>query len=288
MYFSALLSLLASTAAVSAVGVPARRDAESNQVLTPAGYKDASNVLQVPDGAHISRVGENFHVVHPDGSLFATVPAPKTEGKAAVLPEQTGWITYGSWVNPDTSNPIAKFTTDFVVPPAPATYTEQTVFLFPGLCPSDGTTILQPVLQGGGEYWAVAMWYVTETTYFVSSLVPVSAGDSLEGVMSLTGYDLSTSSFNYTTSMPPLTPTLNVNLDVQLVWGTLTLEAYSIENANSYPVGTTTWSDVYLELADGSIPTTPQWSTIQDTADGITTTFEVNAFDGTGEATIKY
>ncbi|KAF7319301.1 hypothetical protein HMN09_00267600 [Mycena chlorophos] len=293
MFFSTLLPILATIAAVSAVGIPARREEESNLVLTPGGHADPANVLQVPDGAHISRVGENFHVAHPDGSLFAKVPI-STTASSKVLPESSGWVTYASWVNSDTSTPITKFTTNFVVPPAPKSYTGQTVFLFPGLMPETGTSILQPVLQygpsaaGGGEYWAVASWYVPDDgAYFVTSLVKVSAGQSLEGIMSLGSFNVAENTYSYSSSMSPMSQTLNVDLNLQLNWASITLESYNLNSASAYPAGTTEFSNVYIELSTGQSPTT-SWSLVQDTADEVTTAMEVNSMAGNGVAVITY
>ena len=59
---------------------------------------------------------------------------------------------------------MSRLTTEWTVPPAPATQNGQTIFLFPGI--QNSTMIYQPVLQwgpsaaGGGNYWAVASWYV--------------------------------------------------------------------------------------------------------------------------------
>jgi hypothetical protein len=104
------------------------------------------------------------------------------------------------------SEPINYFTTTWVVPPAPSSDDGQTVYLFNGLQPSTGTTwILQPVLQwgpsaeGGGAYWAIGNWYVPPNgsglTAHQTSLIRVSPGDVLQGVMVLTAQ--SGSEFSY-------------------------------------------------------------------------------------------
>ena len=102
-----------------------------------------------------------------------------------------GWISYAYWTN-NTGSPVTRFATTWVVPPAPATDSGQTIFLFNGI--QNSTMIYQPVLQwgpsaaGGGSYWAVASWYADGQTgtSFHSTLVRVNPGDVLVGVMTLT------------------------------------------------------------------------------------------------------
>ena len=80
---------------------------------------------------------------------------------------------------------ISYFNTTWLVPPAPATYNGQLVYLYTGMKPADYGAILQPILQygvspaGGGAYWPVANWYVTETDAYYTSLVDVAVGKAI-------------------------------------------------------------------------------------------------------------
>jgi hypothetical protein len=56
-----------------------------------------------------------------------------------------------------------------------------------------------------------------------------------------------------------------------LVWATITLEAYGVTGRSSYPSGSTVFSGTNLELDNGQFPAIT-WSTVSDSADGITTT----------------
>nr|GAT58108.1 predicted protein [Mycena chlorophos] len=273
------------------------RDSDPSLVLTPAGYKSAGNVHQVPHGATVSHIGTDMHVTDKNGALIKIVSGPSaaTRTTSSPIPAQTGWITYASWVNPNATLPIKTFSADFVVPEPPQVYTNQTVFLFPALLPVDGTSILQPVLQygssgaGGGEYWSVAMWYVFDGDYYyVTPLVQVSPGQSLQGILSMVsdvgGY------YTYTTSMSPVTAAgaLTVNIWVQLGWATLTLEAYGVTDAKSYSAGTTTFNNILLQTTAETSPTAPSWSVINDEEDGITTTINQAALNGKGVVVINY
>jgi hypothetical protein len=151
----------------------------------------------------------------------------------------SGWITYGSWTN-DTGTPVSRFTTNWIVPPAPATDNGQTIFLFNGI--QNSTNIYQPVLQwgpsgaGGGSQWNVASWYVDGASgmTFHTGLVGVNAGDVLTGVMTLTGQ--SSMGFSYDCFFQGIA---NTSLPVQnipeLTWLIETLECYGITRCSDYP-----------------------------------------------------
>lgn len=99
--------------------------------------------------------------------------------------------------------------------------------------------IYQPVLQwdwDGGKTWAVASWYADGQTgtSFHSTPVTVNAGDTLVGVMSLTGQ--SGSNFNYLCEFQGLAGTqLPITNVPELTWCCQTLECYGITSAMSYP-----------------------------------------------------
>ena len=152
----------------------------------------------------------------------------------------TGWITYAYWTNA-TGSPVSSFSTQWVVPPAPIARDGQVIFLFNGI--QNETMIYQPVLQwgesaaGGGNYWAVASWYVDGQggPAFHSDLVQVSPGQVLTGVMTLTGQ--SASGFSYNCDFEGIANTsLPVTNIQQLTWCIETLECYGITGAPDYPV----------------------------------------------------
>src|SRR5208282_5843685 len=151
----------------------------------------------------------------------------------------SGWITNGSWTN-NTGTPVSVFSTQWVVPPTPATQSGQLIFLFNGI--QNSTMIYQPVLQwgvsaaGGGNYWAVASWYADGQSghAFHSSLVQVSPGRVLTGIMTETAQSASGFSYNCQFSGIPNTslPIQNVQ---QLTWCVETLECYGLQQCSNYP-----------------------------------------------------
>jgi hypothetical protein len=146
----------------------------------------------------------------------------------------SGWISYAYWNN-NSGYPISTFSTTWVVPPVPVTQSGQTIFLFNGI--QNTTMIYQPVLQwgpsgaGGGNYWSVASWYAAGQGghSFYSASVPVNVGQTLVGIMTLTGQ--STSGFTYNCEFQGIANTsLPIQNVQQLTWAAETLEAYGVPN----------------------------------------------------------
>ncbi|KAJ7063830.1 hypothetical protein C8F01DRAFT_1129472 [Mycena amicta] len=261
-------------------------------VLAPGGPKAAADVHQIPAGGSIAHVDEEVHVFDAAGSLVKKVvvgvnPSPV---RSSVAPLQTGWITYADWLNTG-SSPISSFTTTWTVPPVPATNHGQTIFLFNSIEPNSGNAIIQPVLQygpsaaGGGSFWGVASWYLVGSSVFNTAVTRVSAGATLNGVITLTSS--SGSSFNYVTSFSNVAGTsLTVTGAAQLTWATETLEAYAVSAISDYPAGSTVFSGINLKLASGATPSV-SWAHTNDAADGLTTV--INTDGATNAAvTIRY
>src|SRR5215469_10733241 len=161
------LSLVLGTQHVAAQG--------ATQVLTPFGYRDSANVHRVPEGYELIRMPDTHIRMHnPKTGDYTDFPKPITVNQQSVpftgnqhrVPfTDNGWITFASWYNHQ-GKPISYFGTDWNVPPAPTTYSGQTLFIFNSIEPASFDSILQPVLQfgpsaaGGGQFWAITSWYV--------------------------------------------------------------------------------------------------------------------------------
>lgn len=254
---------------------PAPVDVQNKDlVLTPGGWRPASKVGRVSTGEHISvnndrlsrvdnatgKVTKDFGIIErksgnePDYPNNVTIP----EGRR-ILPLGSGWITYTYWTN-TSSTPITYFASTFTVPPAPATSNGQTIFLFPGL--QNSSYILQPVLQwgpsaaGGGNYWAIANWYVdgSNGTALFSNLVRVSAGTVLKGIMTQTG--TTGSNYNYTSAFSGYSSiTLTVNNIQKLYWAAESLEVYGVTVCSNYPNTTKTrYSAIELHVGTAQAP----------------------------------
>jgi hypothetical protein len=254
-----------------------------DMVLTPAGYMAKSNVhfiepgfgIRVQDGRlqkvelKSGRMAEDFGEVrigetHSNSSPLA---GTRTDNR---LPEVEGWIAYTYWSNPTTTSPITSFTTDWTVPSVPSKKGSQTIFLFNGM--QDGTTassyIIQPVLQwgpsaaGGGKYWAITNWYVSSSQAFFGSLVEVSTGTALTGVMTETS--ASGSSYNYNSSFTGYpTTTLNATGVPQAFWAAETLESYGVTNTSTEYPPNVDLAMTGIDILEGSTHPSISWTTAQ-------------------------
>jgi len=162
--------------------------------------------------------------------------------------------------------------------------------LFNSIEPASYDTILQPVLQygpsaaGGGAYWAVASWYVTGQGAYYTKLVRVNVGQSLQGVITLTG--ITGGLYNYMSSFSNIRgTTLPLMGSAQLVWATETLESYNVATGSDYPRGSTVFSSINIRTTQG----TPSvwWNIVSDSADRLITTVGVQGATN-AKVTIKY
>src|SRR6266487_356328 len=224
-------------------------------VLTPGGLRPKSRVYKIEVGYALDVADRRLRVMSPSGEVLAELGTlPQRPPGRPLMPRNVvhpllaaglkpafggGWITYASWSN-NTGTPVSAFATTWTVPPAPSTQSGQTIFLFNGI--QNSTAIYQPVLQwgssaaGGCNYWAVASWYADGQggQAFHSQLIQVNPGDTLVGVMTLSGQ--SGSSFSYNCQFQGIAnsglPIQNVQ---QLTWSVETLEAYGITRCSDYP-----------------------------------------------------
>jgi len=251
-------------------------------VITPGGYRTSSNVHYVESGAVIDSTQNHLKLLNTGGETLADIgelvlrttgkplmPANVTLSPAAVPALGSGWICFASFT--ENAKPLTLFTTSWVVPAVPTTQSGQVIFLFNGI--QNSTMIYQPVLQwgvsaaGGGNYWAVASWYADGQSghAFHSSLVQVSPGRVLTGIMTETAQSASGFSYNCQFSGIPNTslPIQNVQ---QLTWCVETLECYGLQQCSNYPqTCRTQMKDIEIE-ASGS-PVTPSWAASNSVTD---------------------
>ncbi|KAJ7167019.1 hypothetical protein C8R46DRAFT_1272211 [Mycena filopes] len=289
-------------ATVTAILVALVARCTADPVLVPGGYRaNSENIHEIPAGGSLARVGSETRILAANGSIVHVAPVgtaptkPKCKSQWRSLTSRfvSGWVAFAFWHN-TAGSPISSFATTWEVPPVPATNNGQTVFLFNGIEPSAEDAILQPVLQygpsgaGGGAFWAVASWlrYVGPLNTFHTTLVPVSAGTTLTGVMSLTNSNTNASSatFDYTSEFTNVPGTLLTITGIpELTAPVETLEAYSITAGTDYPVGATRFANVTLRVASGVVPDVAWSLRNEDAADGVDVSVEV---DGATDARV--
>jgi hypothetical protein len=154
------------------------------------------------------------------------------------------------------------------VPPAPATSSGKTIFLFNGI-QNTGTNfgILQPVLQwgssaaGGGTYWAVASWYVASGGQaFHTNLVRVNVGAKLQGIMTQTGS--AGALYDYSSTFKGIAnTTLPVTKIAPLHWANETLECYGLTKCSDLPAAKDTAMGA-IEIRIGTAHPTLKWTPV--------------------------
>jgi len=253
-------------------------------VLTPGGLRPRSLVHKVEHGHSISSAGGRLRTLDSSGQVVADhgtlitrprglplMPLNVSHPPPTAVPALgSGWITFASWAN-NTGTPVSRFATSWVVPPAPATHSGQTIFLFNGI--QNSTMIYQPVLQwgssaaGGGQYWSVASWYADGQggPAFHSNLTQVNAGDILTGVMTQTGSG--PLGDNYDCNFTGIANSNLVISDVQeLTWCVETLECYGITQCSDYPA--TSKTRMYaIDLATGQTNPVILWTVTNSVTD---------------------
>jgi len=252
-------------------------------VLTPGGFRPESFVPAVQPGHGLTLLAtgeiadlelatdEVTHFPKPpalQAQFAAHGPAGAPEGRLAPPPGPlpNGWQTYGWWDSGN--NSIAYFSTDWTVPPSPATSSGQTIFLFNGIQNTGANYgILQPVLQwgssaaGGGAYWSVASWYVASSGQaFYSNLARVNPGVKLKGVMNQTA--ASGGQYDYSSTFPGIAnSTLPIRQIAPLHWANETLECYGLTKCSDLPAATDTAMEA-IEIRIGSTHPKLGWNPV--------------------------
>ncbi|KAF8318216.1 hypothetical protein DL93DRAFT_2165243 [Clavulina sp. PMI_390] len=273
-------------------------------LTTPGGPRLSANIHRVPEGGSVVHAGNKIYLLDASGAVISTAISNAIVNANIHIPTKrfnSGWLAHAHWRNQG-SSPISSLTGSWVVPPAPKTNNGQTVYLFNGIEPDSGDSILQPVLQYGpspagtpsGSGWGVASWYVTDTQAYYTNLVSVSVGQSLTGNIQLAQNPaLSilqalglTSGYYYQASFPNIGgTTLSVSSNEELTWACQTLEVYGATDASQLPSGNTVFSNIQLQTQQG-VPSVT-WDTISDPSDGVSATVNTQGA-ANGQVTITY
>ncbi len=274
LLFSFLILVACRTAtrpSPSAASMPP--PAPEGYVVTPHGLVHRSCVREIKSDERVDARGTVSHAngereqlppcAYPRLDLHTRKPiVPSAAGTPATI---NGWVEASDW---STQTPLGSLGAIFPVP-SPPVVTGATDFFFPGSEPSDGSTILQPVLQygpsaaGGGNYWSVASWFCCPAGWSThSTLVNVNAGDSLSGVMTSTCSG-GTCNWNITTidqTSGTSTVLLAENVASPFLWNFGgVLESYNLAACNQYPPdGTIAFSSIVLRDQNGNLMT-PTW-----------------------------
>jgi len=236
--------------------------------LTPVGHLPRECIHHAGQDAEVvTHPDGHFTIHHADGRQTKSTEACKTAiGKQQSLPN--GWTAY-TYMSTPKNLAFSSFLGTWNVPAAPATQDQQTLFTFTGLqngytsAPPGGISIIQPVLQygpseaGGGSYWSIASWYVSDSGAVYSTLQTVSTGDSIFGNMTL--LKDGKWAINSVSKNTGKSSNINVRVSTPELWAFVTLEVYSIQSCNDFPKGAISYSG--LSMTHLTSPITPKWQT---------------------------
>lgn len=230
-------------------------------VPTSKGPRLRSQVVEVGGGARVRRPEQPLESALRTRGVTAQVgAAPETAAPAG------GWVSWGDWQN-TAAAPISAFVATWVVPPAPAADSGQTIYLFNGLQDAGGQHILQPVLQwgpspasGSGPQWGLASFWVggPSDPLFCTQWIAVAPGTSVTGRMQVAaqadGLFSCTCAFDGFPGSQLTAENLPALTDACVV-----LEAYNTGPAAPFPpLGTTDFSAIDIEL--GAAPAAVAWT----------------------------
>jgi hypothetical protein len=305
---SSLIPLLAGVTVAQAqvpAGASRPRAVPEEYVATPMGYFHPSCVQALAEGDIIRK--DELAIEHKDGS-FDAIPAcayphytpageevpldgagPAAEKTAASdgaggEPPAIGhdYIEYADMREAEPSNYYGELKATWIVPPDPATHSNQIIYLFPGMqdyhTGLKDLTILQPVLGWNVVYpaqginlpnvWSLSSWNCcVKGAVQHSPAITTAAGHTIFGVMVCTHPDAPRcGSFNVNTydetagTMTELRQTSSFGQYFN--WAIAgALEVYNISQCSEYPGGTKGSIEFYdLGLYDNGLhPVTQGW-----------------------------
>jgi hypothetical protein len=230
-------------------------------VQIPGKLIRADCVHEIPNGAKVvvGKDGEPTGDVMMNGQLFAHYD---TCSEAPVSTRHTANVTkptalqhvpgppFSGWVE-DSQENLSLSSSDnidwesgeFYVPNNPSV-NGGTIFLFNGIAPTAENWIVQPVLQygssaaGGGNYWAIASWFVGTGGAWHSPLETVKPGDTIYGYTEQTAKG---STLDYTSEAYDLTSGANswitlYSSGLHYTWAYEgVLEVYNVNSCSQLP-----------------------------------------------------
>jgi len=204
-------------------------------------------------------------------SILAKEGQRQAEPNSPMLPD--GWAAY-AFSGKDAQS-LTSYNGTWTVPDTPQDEGQQVLFLFTGLqnlYDENGnalrggvTNIIQPVLQfgvseaGGGDYWALASWYVDSNNHaHYSVLTQTESGNVIVGtmVLNVTSNIWVISSIDNTTGNSTV---LDIATHTKEPNAFVTLEVYTISKCLEYPTGNVTFANLVFAPAF-----TPTWTPLTE------------------------
>jgi len=214
------------------------------------GQWNRAAVQVVPDGTHIINDGTMLTFKDPNGATSYV----QLQKESALHKRDSGWIaSVWSYAN------FTDYTATWAVPPIPTSPSGQIIFFFNSFENGAYNDILQPVLQynNGVAGWTLASWYGAAGKYYESKPVPVSVGDAIHGVITLSGSIWSV--LGYVNGVLQTTLTVSIASIGPQANAQFAMEVYGISSCSQYPPSDKLMvSDILLKA--GTSIVVPAWS----------------------------
>jgi hypothetical protein len=216
-------------------------------------------VHEIPNGAKVEIANGTItgdvtlngtFIAHYDACSEAPIiTRPRGQTGDLSYPPSTGngWVEAAEWEAPlAASDNIDYMGGYWTVPPHPSA-NGALIYLFNGIEPSTQNWILQPVLQYGsngllgGNYWAIASWFVGPGYAFHSALFPVCPGNFISGVTKMSGATGSTQewtvqAYDYNTYSNAMIMVGTSGLHWNWAYAAV-LEVYGLTSCSQFPAG---------------------------------------------------
>jgi hypothetical protein len=220
---------------------------------------DPACVFEVPNGARVDAQGNvisnGVTIAHHEPCTPEQMGVKTSIGADGIELPTIGheWV---AWTNASAQliGGLSQFNflnANFTVPPLPAQYTNQVIYLFPSFeGANEGTEIIQPILQFGnnngfgGDYWTMVNWYIGPNGSYHTPPWTVAPGDVIYGQMGV-----ETQGFWYCSTTDETTG-INTQMGIYVYTPFKTvqsgvLEVYNISNCNQYPQGSVGLEEFY-------------------------------------------
>lgn len=218
-------------------------------IPTPIGYLPPECVVEVGNNAHINGDGS---VDLANGTHLAPLNCKNKNLNSTSVPANSNIVEYGGVCYCPTTPPAIKyFQGKWTVPPNPAQYSNQVIYLWIGLQATNYLSypLIQPVVewnQHGGQIWEIESWFCDPNSSYCyqGPWYQTTVGASVTGTM--TGSNCNSNGvcdFNIQTTDGTNTSSLNWGgYDSALYWfAGGVLEALNVNgNCNLYPPRGTT------------------------------------------------
>jgi len=199
-------------------------------------------------------------IITSEGEMFVYPPCQFS-------PQPLHGPAWKAWTQYQNKGKVTLLYGEWTVPDAPPSSDGQILYYWNGIEPDDNSAVLQPVLQfgstpaGGGSYWAMASWYVSDSDAYNTDILRVNPGDIVTG----NNLQLDNGSWIITggTKGSPQTVQLLSNPPSQdYTWAYQVLEAYSVTDClTQYPkVGKLVFDNIVVNVSGSLVK--PIWDTM--------------------------